>query len=120
MATGPTFECEQCGDRYLSIGKLNEHRQSHLAGTFICQYCQREFHHARNLKGHLRVCSKRPGSAVIQEFKCELCGSKYVHKRDLTVTCSRSIQRLRCVIICLSAEIVKISMEIACIYMEIG
>ena len=83
QAAGPSLQCTPCGKSYVSVGKLNEHKQSNVAGKFVCVHCNREFHHGRNLKDHSRICSKRPATEVIQKHKCTLCGGEYKHMRDL-------------------------------------
>ena len=82
-STGSYFQCNLCKRRCMSLGKLNDHNQSHEEGEFVCSYCNTEFFHSRKLKDQKRVCKDRPTGQKIEKIVCRLCGHAYNHRRDL-------------------------------------
>ena len=83
QAIGASFMCDDCDKSYLSLGKLYEYKQSYVS-TSLSALIVREFHHSRNVRDHLRICSKRLAFQLIQKHKCTLFGREYNHKRALT------------------------------------
>ena len=89
---GYSFECDDCNKKFPSIGKLNEHKETH-SKEFKCSYCQKVFKHKRNLNDHEKEsCKLRPLPLVqpMQEqhiveikYKCTLCEKAYKYKRYL-------------------------------------
>ena len=89
---GYSFECDDCNKKFPSIGKLNEHKETH-SKEFKCRYCQKVFKHKRNLNDHEKEsCNVRPlpqmqpmqeQHIVERKYKCTLCEKAYKYKRDL-------------------------------------
>ena len=76
---GAMFPCTQCKKEFPSIGRLNEHKQSHIPAAqredSKCPVCGKEHVHWRTYLDHIKWCGKtRP------HFQCHLCPKSYAHK----------------------------------------
>ena len=77
------FPCTKCSKQFPSIGRLNEHKRSHIPASewsdAKCESCGQEFVHCRSYLDHVKWCGVgRP------HFQCHICSKNYAHKWDLT------------------------------------
>ena len=80
---GAMFPCTKCTKKFPSVGRLNEHKRSHVPAAertdAKCETCGQDFTHRRTYLDHIKWCGvDRP------RFQCHLCPKNYAHKRDLT------------------------------------
>ena len=80
---GAMFPCTKCPKQFPSIGRLNEHKGSHVPASerkdAQCKTCGKKFLNRRSYLDHVKWCGvDRP------RFQCHLCPKNYAHKRDLT------------------------------------
>ena len=80
---GAMFLCTKCSKQFPSIGRLNEHKRSHIPALeqrdAKCKSCGKEFIHCRSYLDHIKWCGvDRP------RFQCHMCPKNYAHKWDLT------------------------------------
>ena len=80
---GVMFPCTKCSKQFPSVGRLNEHKRSHISASersdAKCESCGQEFVHRRSYLDHVKWCG-----LVRPRFQCHLCPKNYAHKRDLT------------------------------------
>ena len=80
---GVMFPCTKCSKQFPSVGRLNEHKRSHISASersdAKCESCCQEFVHRRSYLDHVKWCG-----LVRPRFQCHLCPKNYAHKRDLT------------------------------------
>ena len=80
---GPMFPCVTCKKEFPLVGRLNEHKISHIPAVECadakCPTCGKEFVHHRSYQDHVKWCGKEWLC-----FQCHLCPKNYAHKRDLT------------------------------------
>ncbi|XP_045781716.1 zinc finger protein 28-like isoform X3 [Maniola jurtina] len=104
------YSCETCGAVFVSLHLLRRHLQTHKAGTFPCEVCDKVFSNSAKRTMHVRgvhlkqwprtcpICPERFNSnyqrtkhlRVVHNqtsgvFKCETCGREYDLKYQLLV-----------------------------------
>jgi len=78
MHSEPTFECDICLKKFVTQGRLNEHRKIHdESREFQCEICNKGFRTERNLKLHHLVHTGE------KSHTCDLCGSSFKQKPHL-------------------------------------
>ena len=83
MELGRCFHVQNVPKQFPSIGRLNEHKRSHIPASeqsdAKCESCGKEFIHRRSYLDHVKWCGvDRPC------FECHMCPINYTHKCDLT------------------------------------
>lgn len=71
--------CDFCQKEFNHAGDLKKHRRTHTGEQpYTCNKCQQKFSHASNLARHCRMHSgERP-------FSCQICGHAFARKDKLT------------------------------------
>ena len=73
---GAMFPCTKCSKRFPSIGRLNEHKGSHISASersdAKCKSCGKEFVHRRSYLDHVKWCG-----VDCPRFQCHLCRKNY-------------------------------------------
>lgn len=71
IATATHESCSQCGSRFVSKKRLNEHiKRVHVpASERTCPHCKQVFSNAGSLPAHTRICQQR---SMAQEVSCSL------------------------------------------------
>ena len=79
----PEYQCDQCGQEFLSQYKLKFHVYSHHSDKkhHKCHHCDKSFKQNSELKRHLFVHEKDDPNIV--KFQCEECGKKCRDKATL-------------------------------------
>jgi DNA-directed RNA polymerase subunit M/transcription elongation factor TFIIS len=76
----PTFECIQCGKKYVSKIALEEHMKDHNpSNPFICYQCNFQAMNQENLEKHM----ESQHEPVRNQKTCNICGYKGETENDL-------------------------------------
>jgi KRAB domain-containing zinc finger protein len=105
------FKCEVCLKSFLTIGKLNQHKQVHSGHIWRCDICSEKFTNKFYLKQHTlkvhsqsvecKICGKNYKSGIYllkhmrylhateTPFECNLCGKAFSQKHLLNSHCKQ-------------------------------
>ena len=73
-----TFDCQKCGESFNRKDSFKRHKKIHnkKKEIFPCNTCEKQFSTAGILNRHKKLHS----SEASEEFKCEMCGTKFTRK----------------------------------------
>ncbi|XP_036421714.1 zinc finger protein 646 isoform X1 [Colossoma macropomum] len=90
--------CDQCGRGYRHASSLLNHKNSHKAGTYFCNSCQKEFSNLMAYKNHRRIHTEP------KRYQCPDCGKAFrvstqlichrrIHTKEKPFSCQQCDKR---------------------------